>query len=158
MAHRLAGILLALTALAGASAHGENAPSSSEAVMRYADPAGVVIAVQTQFAAAGGAVRVSVYQNEDEFLEAAIRKAQAVVDENGLALISLTGLEPGEYAFAAYYDANGDGQLNRGKVLGKPKEPVAFSNGVHPSLRKPRFEEAKVEVAPGAVVVIVLED
>ena len=48
--------------------------------------------------------------------------------------------------------------LNRGKVLGRPKEPVAFSNGVVPKLRKPRYDETKVAVAPGSVVVITLKD
>jgi len=48
--------------------------------------------------------------------------------------------------------------LNRGKVIGRPKEPLAFSNGVKPKLRKPRFEEAKVDVVPGSVVVLTLDD
>jgi uncharacterized protein (DUF2141 family) len=73
-------------------------------------------------------------------------------------VLALGDLAPGEYAFAAYLDENGDGKLNRGKVLGRPKEPVAFSNGVKPKLRKPRYDETKVSVAPGSVVVITLED
>ena len=157
MLQRLAGTVLAIAALAEGAAHADSADAPN-AFARYSDPSGVVIAVKTEFPAAGGAVRISVYHNEEQFLESALLKEQATVDENGVALISLKDLEPGDYAFAAYYDANGDGQLNRGKILGKPKEPVAFSNGVHPSMRKPRFDETKVNVAPGAVVVIVLED
>lgn len=106
----------------------------------------------------GKPVRLAVYDSEEAFLEQARSKHEAAVDEKGLAILPLGALEPGEYAFAAYLDLNGDGELNRGKVLGRPKEPVAFSNGVKPALRKPSFSETKVKIEPGSVVVITLED
>lgn len=126
---------------------------------RYANPDIAVAAVQTTFdAEPGQAVRVSVYDSEDAFLESALAKLEAPLDETGLAVLPLEGLSPGEYAFAAYLDQNGDGVLNRGKILGRPKEPVAFSNIGAPKLSKPEFNDAKVAVAPGDVVVITLED
>jgi uncharacterized protein (DUF2141 family) len=93
---------------------------------------------------------------EAAFLEEASAKGDAKIGEDGVAVVALKGLPAGEYAFVAYYDRNGDGKLNRGGVLGKPKEPYALSNGVRPKLRRPRFEEAKVAVAPGAVVVLTI--
>lgn len=127
-------------------------------LQKFADPESVTLAIRAEFPAVGGAVRVSVYDTAEGFLEVATLKDQATVDETGVAVLKLRELNPGPYAFVAYYDANGDGQLNRGSVLGKPKEPYAFSNGVKPKLRKPRFDEAAVDVAPGAVVLMTLED
>ncbi len=125
----------------------------------HADPAIPVAAIQATFEVEPGkAVRLAVYDSEEAFLENARTKLQAPVDAHGLAVLPLAELEAGEYAFAVYLDLNGDGKLNRGKFLGRPKEPVAFSNGAKAKLRKPRFDEAKVTVAPGSVVVITLND
>ncbi len=125
----------------------------------YADPAIPVAAIQTTFdVIPGKAIRLAVYDSEEAFLENATVKLQAPIDARGLAVLPLAGLEPGEYAFAVYLDLNGDGKLNRGKIFGRPKEPVAFSNGAKAKLRKPRFDEAKVTVEPGGVVVITLND
>ncbi len=125
----------------------------------YADPAIPVAAVQTTFDVdPGKAIRLAVYDSKEAFLENATVKHQALVDARGLAVLPLGGLAPGEYAFAVYLDLNGDGKLNRGKIFGRPKEPVAFSNGAKAKLRKPRFDEAKVTVEPGGVVVITLND
>lgn len=125
---------------------------------KYADPLSVVAAVQTTFDADSGKhVRLSVYDSEDNFLEMAAIKHQGELDDSGLALVRFYGLQPGEYSFAAYLDENGDGKLNRGP-LGAPKEPIAFSNGFVPKLRRPKFDETKVAVEPGSVVVITLKD
>lgn len=144
-----------LTLASGAAA--DNAPSP-DPFAKYADPSSVVLAVQTDFEAPGGAVRLLVYEDAENFLEVAALKYAAELDEEGVAIMPLRTLRPGDYAFVAYYDQNGDGRLNRGGVLGRPKEPFAFSNGVKPKLRKPRFEEAKVDVTHGAVVVLTLEE
>jgi len=143
-------------AAAGSAAFADSAPLA-EPFARYADPASVVLAVKAGFPATGGAVRLSVYDDDRSFLQTAILKFNATVDDDGVAVMPLRGLSPGAYAFVAYYDANGDGRLNRGGVLGKPKEPVAFSNGVKPKLRRPHFDETKVEVQPGSVVVLTLD-
>ncbi|MEO1241351.1 MAG: DUF2141 domain-containing protein [Pseudomonadota bacterium] len=156
---RIVRLLLGIGALlAGASvAHADNAPSGNP-FHKYSDPNGVVAAVQTSFhAEAGKSVRLAVYDSEANFLEMASIKHQGTLDESGLALVRFLGMEPGDYAFAAYLDENDDGRLNRGP-LGIPKEPIAFSNGVVPKLRRPEFSETKVDVAPGSVVVITLED
>jgi uncharacterized protein (DUF2141 family) len=142
------------TAFAAAAANADSAPAA-EASANYADPDSVIVAARADFAPPGGAVRFVAF-DEATFLEEAAAKGEAVIGEDGLAVVALKNLQPGAYAFVAYYDRNGDGKLNRGRVLGKPKEPFAFSNGVRPKLRKPRFEEAKVDVAPGAVIVLTI--
>ena len=120
---------------------------------------GPVAAVKTTFAAEPGqAVRLTIYDSEEKFLETPYAKRHGRIDERGLAVVSLGDIEPGEYSIAAYLDKNGDGKLNRGKILGFPKEPVAFSNGVTPKLGKPSFDETKVSVSADSVVVITLDD
>ncbi|MEX6632633.1 DUF2141 domain-containing protein [Hyphococcus lacteus] len=154
---KLLGIVV-LGVMAGA-AHADSVPDQFDMALKYADPSRVVAAVNTEFTAQPGqSVRLSVYDSEEAFLQSARIKHQASIGEDGVAVLNLYGLEPGEYSFAAYLDENGDGVLNRGKVLGRPKEPVAFSNGFVPKLRKPRYDETKVSVAPGSVVVITLKD
>lgn len=150
------GIGAALVMLcAGAQADSVDAVNPFD---KYGDPRSVVAAVQTTFDASDGKrVRLSVYDSKEHFLEMAAVKHQGELDDSGLALVRFYGLKPGEYAFAAYLDENGDGKLNRGP-LGAPKEPIAFSNGVIPKLRRPKFEETKVAVEPGSVVVITLKD
>ena len=147
---------IGIAALLGAAQADSLSPLNPFA--KYADPTGVVAAVQTTFdAEAGRMVRLSVYNSEDNFLEMASMKHQGALDDSGLALVRFLGLKPGHYAFVAYLDENDDGKLNR-NALGAPTEPVAFSNGIVPRLRRPRFDETKVDVEPGSVVVITLKD
>ncbi len=150
--------LVAGTLLLGMNiAQADSAPGVNP-FTEYADPDTIVAAVQTNFESqAGQKVRLAVYANEQDFLEVAAVKHQGVLNEDGLALVKFLGLAPGEYSFAAYLDENGDGKLNRG-ALGIPQEPIAFSNGIVPRWSRPDFDETKVAVAPGSVVVITLED
>lgn len=148
--------IASITALSAAIAD----PSDSVNLFSlHADSAMPIAAVVTTFAVEPGkAVRLTIYDSEENFLEKPRAKIEAVVNEDGVALASLDSLAPGDYAIAAYLDENGDGKLNRGKLLGIPKEPVGFSNGVKIKLKKPRYEDAKVRVEPGSVVVITLGD
>lgn len=133
--------------------------SAPSAQLHSLKTAGPVASVQTAFAAEEGqAVRVTIYNSKDDFLEQPYDKREGVLDGRGVALVPLGDLAPGDYALAAYLDRNGDGQLNRGKIFGIPKEPVAFSNGVVPKLSKPTFEQTKVTVRDDSVVVITLKN
>jgi uncharacterized protein (DUF2141 family) len=148
--------------LAGAVALGLGAALADSAPLpdpfsKFSASDAVVLAVRSEFAPPGGHVRLSVFADAATFLERAAVKHDATVNDEGVALITLKGLVPGDYAFVAYYDENGDGKLNR-NALGKPKEPYVFSNDVRPKLRKPTFDETKVAVAPGEVVVMTLDD
>ncbi len=67
----------------------------------------VLAAVKTEFnAKPGQAVRLTVYDSEAKFLEVARLKHEGTLNEEGVAVVSLLGLEPGEYSFAAYLDQN----------------------------------------------------
>lgn len=54
----------------------------------------------------------------------------------------------GIYALAVIHDRNSDHKLNT-NFLGIPKEPWAVSNNVRPSLRAPKFKEARFEIIDG---------
>ena len=152
-------LLLSLSAGANAA---DRQDISAQAVT---DPKGVVLSVQTPFAPIEkqdenderGHVRLTVYDSKENFLEKPFLKSTAPVNERGEAVLSLGPLPEGEYAFVAYYDKNGDRKLNR-SFIGRPKEPFAFSNGVRPKLRKPKFKRTKVNVVPGDVIVIRIKD
>ncbi len=146
----------AISAAVFGVAYADSAPMG-DPFSKFSTMDAVVLAVRSDFAPVGGHVRLTVYDGPSKFLEAAAGKHEAVVDDDGLALITLKDLKPGEYAFVAYFDENDDGKLNR-NPLGKPKEPYVFSNDVKPKLRKPTFDETKVAVAPGEVVVMTLEN
>ena len=98
-----------------------------------------------------GAVRLMVYSTEETFLLEPIAKLQAPIDEDGVAVFQIPGLEAGRYSFAAYHDENGDGVLNR-NAIGLPREAFAFSNGVRPKLRRPSFKRTAVNVTGHASV------
>ena len=155
---RVLSVIGAMLALTGPAFAGP----SVEPVNLYSVRAitqGPVAAIKTNFEeSAGKKVRIAIYDSEENFLESPRARRYGKLGENGFALISLKDLEPGEYSLAAYVDVNGDGRLNRGSFLGRPKEPVAFSNGVTPKLRKPRFDETKVVVDEDSIVVITLDD
>ena len=115
----------------------------------------IILAVKAG-AQPGDAVRLAVYDSPATFLEQPASRHEAKVGDDGLAVVKVHGLKAGEYSFVAYLDENGDGKLNR-NALGKPKEPFIFSNDVKPKLKKPSFDETKVSVGPGEVVVLTLK-
>lgn len=152
----MAGVAAGALALAAGAAFADSAPLP-DPFSKFSTADGVVLAVTSEFAPAGGRIRVAIYENEANFLETAQSKREAIIGDDGLALLTISDLTPGDYAFVAYFDKNGDGKLNR-SLIGKPKEPYIFSNNVRPKLRKPTFAETKVAVAPGEVVVLTLKD
>lgn len=139
-----------------AAGAGATAPMLAPFAARLAAEDAVVLAVEASFATPGSAVRFTIYDSPENFLETPALKDEAVVGEDGLAVLPLRGLAAGDYAFVAYLDENGDKTLNK-NAIGKPKEPFIFSNNVKPKLRKPTFAETSVDVANGDVVVVRLK-
>lgn len=152
----LIGLASGALALGAGAALADSAPGP-DFFSKFSDADAVVLAIRSDFAPAGGHVRLTVFDDQATFLEKASAKHEGTIDDEGLTLFTLKDLKAGEYAFVAYFDENDDGRLNR-NALGKPKEPYIFSNDVKPKLRKPTFEETKVDVAPGEVVVLTLDD
>jgi uncharacterized protein (DUF2141 family) len=147
-----AGALAALFLGSGAAV-ADSAPDH-DPYARLASGDAIVLAVKAK-APEGAPVRLTVYDSASTFLEQPASRHQATIGIDGLAVVKLNGLKAGEYSFVAYLDENGDGKLNR-NALGKPKEPYIFSNDVKPKLKKPSFDETKISVSPGEVVVLTL--
>jgi len=129
---------------------------------RLADPTQPVLAVQTTFDAPGARVQVVVYTSEDTFLVKPAARLSAPLDDSGLAVFALTEasegvIRDGAAAFIAYVDENNDGRLNR-DFLGKPKEPYRFSNDIKPKLSRPSFDDTRVALQSGQVIVITIHD
>ncbi|MEK7266311.1 MAG: DUF2141 domain-containing protein [Pseudomonadota bacterium] len=152
----LAGLAAGVLTLGMGASFADSAPLPNP-FSKFSTADAVVLAVTSEFAPAGGRIRIAIYDGEATFLETAQSKREAVINDEGLALLTISDLRPGDYAFVAYFDENGDGKLNR-SFIGKPKEPYVFSNNVRPKLRKPTFAETKVAVAPGEVVVLKLKN
>jgi uncharacterized protein (DUF2141 family) len=62
--------------------------------------------------------------------------------------VTFDGLQPGQYAVAAFHDANSDGILNRG-LMGIPKEGFGFSNNPKILVGAPSFKRAAIAVNQG---------
>ncbi len=67
----------------------------------------------------------------------------------GSMRIVFTDLPPGDYAVAAFHDADGDGELAT-NLLGMPTEGYGFSNGARGFMGPPRFDAAAVTVGEEA--------
>lgn len=55
------------------------------------------------------------------------------------------GLNPGNYAFAVYYDLNENGELDKG-WFGIPQEPFCFSKNYKPIVSAPDYEDCVFEL------------
>ncbi|MEM6779152.1 MAG: DUF2141 domain-containing protein [Planctomycetota bacterium] len=95
-----------------------------------------------------GPVRVAIYTSNESFNDAskAFWKAAINVDDQGIAKVTVPADVPlpGQFAVAAYHDANDDGELNRHPV-GIPSERYGFSNDARGMFGPPRYEEAVVD-------------
>jgi uncharacterized protein (DUF2141 family) len=71
---------------------------------------------------------------------------------NKTASIVFSDLKPGDYAIAAFHDANSDSKLNKG-AFGIPEEGFGFSNNPEIGFSAPSFTETKFKVSgtPSAV-------
>lgn len=63
----------------------------------------------------------------------------------GALTFVFAGLAPGDYAVAAFHDADGDGELGT-NLLGLPSEGFGFSRGARGFMGPPAFADASVTV------------
>lgn len=102
-------------------------------------------------ASADGQVMVALFNSADTFLAKPVRAVAAPAHE-GTVQLQVAGLPAGDYAFAVYHDANGNGQLDRNSV-GMPTEDYAFSNNAFGKRGAPSYDDARIVLpADGAIV------
>lgn len=90
---------------------------------------------------ASGNVLVAVFTSEGSFLKAPAKASGAKAEPNSTAVV-FKDLPEGEYAFAVYHDANGNGKLDK-NLLGIPTEDYAFSNNALGKMGPPSYASAK---------------
>ena len=66
----------------------------------------------------------------------------SVKAQSGTVRYTFSGLPEGDYAVAAFHDANGNGKLDT--MLGVPREGFAFSNNPPLRPRAPNFAESRI--------------
>lgn len=125
------------------------------ACMKLASAGDLTIEVR-DVKSADGTLMVALFGSADSFLKQPISGtgAPALAGNN---IIVLKDLPAGEYAFAIYHDANGNGRMDK-NLVGIPTEDYAFSNNALGKMGPPTFEAARFTVpAAGASVTVSLK-
>jgi uncharacterized protein (DUF2141 family) len=97
--------------------------------------------------ARGHAIARLYRQGESVLAKTSFRRAQASIHD-GRALCEFSELPAGAYALVVFHDENDNGQVDH--KLGRPVEPLGFSNGFTLSLLfgLPTFEKLRFELGP----------
>lgn len=102
-----------------------------------------------------GQIMVALYDKAAGFLKRPLREV-SVPAKAGSITVVLKDLAPGDYGFAVYHDANGNGRLDT-NPMGIPIEPVAFSKDAQGRMGPPSFDAVKLAVpAAGSTVSVKL--
>jgi uncharacterized protein (DUF2141 family) len=88
-----------------------------------------------------GQLMVALYGSAGEWMKRPLQTA-TVEAVAGTTTVQFKDLAPGEYAFAVYHDANGNGRLDRNR-MGMPVEMSTFSNDAQGFMGPAPFEAAK---------------
>ena len=91
-----------------------------------------------------GQVKVALFDSAAGFLKRPVRVADAPASA-GATTVVIKDLAPGDYGFAVYHDANGNGAMDR-NLVGIPLEPFGFSKDAQGRMGPPAFEAVKLAV------------
>jgi uncharacterized protein (DUF2141 family) len=98
-----------------------------------------------------GQIMVALYDGAGDYMKRPVQTA-SVEAIAGTTTVLFKDLAPGDYAFAVYHDANGNGRLDRNR-MGMPTEMFAFSNDAQGFMGPPGFDAARFALpATGAAV------
>ncbi|USX24122.1 DUF2141 domain-containing protein [Oxalobacteraceae bacterium OTU3CINTB1] len=104
-------------------------------------------------ASADGRLMVALY-NAAETFRGKPYLARMAPASTGAVTLAFKELPAGDYAFAVYHDANGNGKLDLNAV-GMPVEDYAFSNNAMGNRSAPSYEDARFQVPAGGAAVSV---
>lgn len=93
-----------------------------------------------------GQIILNVFKNNEDYQEEKVSKKLVFEKkiENGSMIINCT-LEPGTYGITLIDDENKSGELNK-NMLGIPKEGFGFSDFFMEKMKKPAFDDFKVNI------------
>jgi uncharacterized protein (DUF2141 family) len=108
----------------------------------------------TGIAAAAGEVGCALFTAPEGFPsdDAVARRVRLPADPAGVTC-RFPDVPAGRYAVAVSHDANGNRKLDT-NLIGLPTEAWGVSNNARPTMRAPRFDEARFDVADGRETVI----
>lgn len=152
----LTAFLAAGYALAGEAGAERPTLSHTDALVQHAEASRLLVTVDTP-RAQNGEVRLDLFDMSGEFAGTRDVAVHRISGEGGVALFDLQGLEPGVYAFQVFFDANGNGELDRG-LVGRPLEPRFVSNNAAPLWGAPDWERASFRLTGGDFAVAVSLD
>ncbi len=98
-----------------------------------------------------GVVRIALHRNAPAGAfpgEASVVGGKTLPANPDGVRVVFSGLTPGDYAVAAFHDADNDGKLGQ-NIMRIPTEGFGFSNGALGSMGPPGFDDASVTVGPG---------
>lgn len=97
---------------------------------------------------AEGDMIISVFDNEDDWLEKSIKNYVIPVKETGRMSFQIEDIKKGKYALAIIHDLDKNGRLNS-NMFGPPSEPYGFSRNARGFMGPAKFEDAAFELTPG---------
>ncbi|MBT0608396.1 DUF2141 domain-containing protein [Aequorivita echinoideorum] len=103
---------------------------------------GTTITVTVPVSVSEGTI-LATLQTEETFMQKGIQSKMGTI-ENGKAVMTFTGVQPGTYAILLFHDKNNNNQMDF-EINGMPKEPYGVSNNAM-SYGPPAWNEAKFEV------------
>jgi uncharacterized protein (DUF2141 family) len=102
-----------------------------------------------------GAIGCALFRSADGFpLDTAASRSLWTKAETAGVSCRFADVPAGRYAVSVVHDLNGNRRADT-NLVGMPTEPWGVSNGVRPTLRAPRFDEAAFVVADAAGDVVV---
>ena len=105
---------------------------------------GILIIEITGLKEASGDVYVAVFNSDETFLgDEPVQAKKVVIAEalDGEVVSTELELPMGDYAFSAFHDKDGDGELDT-NLVGMPKEPIAMSNNAVGKFGPPDYDDA----------------
>ena len=121
---------------------------------RAQDGEGVLVVYVEGIEVADGQILVELFDSAEAFRTKPLYSRALPADEDADVHLRFENLPPGEYAVSAWHDVDADGEL-RLSFMGRPKEPVGYSNGARYGFAPPQFAEAAFRIDPGLNEVII---
>lgn len=102
---------------------------------------------------ADGTLEVALFDTAGTFLRKPVTAAREKAVK-GSTTVVLKDLPAGEYAYAIFHDANGNGKMDK-NMMGIPTEDYAFSNNALGKMGPPTFDDAKFTLPAAGLSAVV---
>lgn len=101
----------------------------------------------TGMSTAKGSIRLTLFNQAKGFPsdDKLAAKLLSVPAQKGRQVVVITGLQPGQWAIAAYHDENDNGKMDT-NWFGVPKEKYGASNNARGTMGPPAYSDAKIVI------------